>query len=93
MLYGKIKLVSYVLKIMLCYDYENINQEHNLLPDCALMPGVSAFILNLNKSGNILFRSMPNGNYLFSSASLSHHITRRYNSLVHVESWQLLSYM
>ena len=33
---------------------------------------------NLNKSGNILFRSMPNGNWLFSSASLIGD-----NSLVH----------
>ena len=56
------------------FFYENINQEHNLLPDCALGPftyvccencmsGFSAFILNLSKSGNILFRSMPNRNY------------------------------
>ena len=71
--------MSYLLKIMLrlCYDYENINQEHNLLADCAFepftyvccencMPGVSAYILNLSKSGNILFRSMTNGNCLFS---------------------------
>ena len=33
--------------------------------------GFSAFILNLSKSGNILFRSMPNGNCQFSSVSLS----------------------
>ena len=62
--------------------YENINQEHNLLPEYTFepftyvccencMPGFSAFVLNLSKSGNILFRSMPNGNCLFSSASLS----------------------
>ena len=56
-----------------------INQDHNLLPDCAFGPyvrcencvsGFSAFVLNMSKSGNILFRSMPNGNWLFSSASL-----------------------
>ena len=45
----------------------NINQEHNLLPDCAFgsftyvycencMSGFSAFILNLSNSGNTLFR-------------------------------------
>ena len=28
-------------------------------------------VLNLSKSGNILFRSMPNGNCLLSSGSLS----------------------
>ena len=32
------------------------------------MPGFSAFVLT---TGNILCRSMPNGNYLFKSASLS----------------------
>ena len=31
------------------------------------MSGFSAFVLNLTKSVNISFRSMPNGNYLFSS--------------------------
>ena len=35
---------------------------------------------NLSKSGNILFRSIPNGNWLFSSASLS---LIGDNSLVH----------
>ena len=35
------------------------------------MPGFSVFVLNLSKSGNVLFRSVPNGNCLFSSASLS----------------------
>ena len=35
------------------------------------MSGFSAFGLNTSKSGNILFRSMPDGNCLFSSASLS----------------------
>ena len=51
------------------------------MPDCVLGPftyvcckscmsGFSAFVLNLSKSGNILFRKMPNGSYLFSSASL-----------------------
>ena len=52
------------------------------LPDCALGPftyvccescmsGFSVSIVNLSKSGNILFRSVPNGNGLFSSAYLS----------------------
>ena len=51
------------------------------MPDCVLGPfsyvcckncmsGFSAFVLNLSKSDNILFRKMPNGIYLFSSASL-----------------------
>ena len=46
------------------------------------MSGFSAFFLNLSKSGNILFRSMSNGNFLFSSASI---VIGRYldNSLVH----------
>ena len=35
------------------------------------MSGFSAFGLNTSKSGNILFRSMPDGNCPFSSASLS----------------------
>ena len=35
------------------------------------MSGISAFVLNLSKSSNILFRSMLCGNCLFSSASLS----------------------
>ena len=35
------------------------------------MSSFSAFILNLSKSGNILFRSMPYENFLLSSASLS----------------------
>ena len=47
------------------------------------MPGFSAFILNLSKSGNILFRSIPNGSCLFSSSIIV--IDRRDNSLVHVE--------
>ena len=45
---------------------ENINQGHNLLPDCAfgpftyvycenVMSDFSGFILNMSKSGNILF--------------------------------------
>ena len=34
------------------------------------MPGLSAFGLNLSKSGNILFRKMSNGE-IVSSASLS----------------------
>ena len=60
--------------------FENINREHNLLPDCACFmywyvvkdvcqPSLpSCFILT---TGNILFRSVLNGNYLFSSASLA----------------------
>ena len=35
------------------------------------MSGFSAFILTLSKSGNILFRKIPNGDCLVSSASLS----------------------
>ena len=63
--------------------FENINQEHNLIPDCPClwtahlcthmwkcMSGFSAFILT---TGNILFGSMINGNwngnYLFNTAS------------------------
>ena len=35
------------------------------------MSGFSAFVHNLSsKSGNVLFRSMPNGNCLFSLSSL-----------------------
>ena len=60
----------------------NINQEHSLLPDCAFGPftyvycencmsDFSAFVLNLSKSGNILFRSISNGNFLFNSASVA----------------------
>ena len=58
-----------------------INQEHSLLPDYAFGSYVCCencmsdlftfFVLNLSKSGNILFRLMPNGNCLFNSASLS----------------------
>ena len=35
------------------------------------MSGFSIFVLNLSKSDNISFRSMPNGNCPYSSASLS----------------------
>ena len=65
-----------------------INQDHNLLPDCAFglyvccencMSGFSACVLNMSKSAIFLFRSMPNGNWLFSTASLS----LVNNSLVH----------
>ena len=45
------------------------------------MSGFFAFILNLSKPDNILFRSMPNGNCLFRSASLS--LLAEDNSLVH----------
>ena len=68
------------------FFYENINQEHNLLPDSTsgtftyiccenYMSSFSVFVLNLSKSGNILFRSIANKNYLFSSASIE--IARR----------------
>ena len=70
-----------------------INQEHNLLSDCPFElftavcckncmchSGFSTFVLNLSKSGNIVLRSMPDGNDLFSSASLS---LVGDNSLVH----------
>ena len=51
------------------------------MPDCDLGPftyvcckncmsGFSAFVFNLSKSNNILFRKMPNEIYLFSSAPL-----------------------
>ena len=36
-----------------------------------VVSGFSVSIVNLSKSGNILFRSVPNGNGLFSSAYLS----------------------
>ena len=67
-----------MIQIKLKCFYENINQEHNLLSDCAFevfayvccenccMAGFSVFVLNLSKSGNILFRSKPNGNCLFN---------------------------
>ena len=32
---------------------------------------LSVFVLNLTESGNLLFSSVPNGDCLFSSASLS----------------------
>ena len=57
--------------LLICIHYENC------------MSGFSAFFLNLSKSDNILFRSMSNGNFLFSSASI---VIGRYlgeNSLVH----------
>ena len=61
------------------FIYENVDQEeYNLLPDCAFGPfthvcckncmsDFSAFVLNLRKSGNILFRKMPSGKCLGSS--------------------------
>ena len=80
--YEKIKLVSQGLLVF--FSFINffmkvfINQELNLLTDCAYgpciccekcMPDLSVFVLNLRKSGSILFRSMLNGNCLLSSAS------------------------
>ena len=61
--------------------YQSITQEHNLPADCALGPftyvccencmsGFFALVLNLSKSGNILFRSMPTRSCLFISASI-----------------------
>ena len=44
------------------------------------MSGFSAFVFNLSKPGNILFRSMSNGNCLFDSACL---LLVGDNSLVH----------
>ena len=46
--------------------------------DCLLMyilkivcqASLPSFLLNLSKSDNILFRSMPNGNFLFNSTSI-----------------------
>ena len=35
------------------------------------MSGFSTFFFDFSKSGNILLRSLPNENFLFSSASLS----------------------
>ena len=83
------------IKLLVFFTFINfflktfINQKYNLLPDCACfwtvylyvccekcMSGFSAFVL----TGIILFRSMPNGNCLFSSASLS---LVADNSLVH----------
>ena len=46
------------------------------------MAGFSAFVLNLSKSGNILFRSMSNGNCLFSPASLSMSIIVNHLSII-----------
>ena len=34
------------------------------------MSGFSAFVLNLSKSDNVFFRSMPKGHFLFNSASI-----------------------
>ena len=61
-----------------------IKQEHNLLSNCLFElvtyvccencihhSGFSTFVLNVSKSNNILFKSMPNGSCPFSSASLS----------------------
>ena len=79
------------------FFYENINQEHNLgIPNCVLGPftyvccrnymsGFSAFVLNLSKSDNILFRKMANGIYLFSSAWFV--IDRRDKTLVDGSCW------
>ena len=63
-------------------DLSDLYSRDNLLPDCAFGPficvcckscmsGFSAYVLNLSKSGNILFRKMLNGNCLISSESLS----------------------
>ena len=76
---SKIGLELLVFFTSINFFYENI---HLLPPDCAFGPftyvccencmsGFSTFVLNLSKSGNIFFSSMPNGNYLLSSASLS----------------------
>ena len=49
-----------------------INLEHNLLPNCAFEPFTYVCCENGNTLyDNILFRSIPNGNRLLSSASLS----------------------
>ena len=71
----------------------NMNQEHGLLPDCAFgpftqvycencMPGFSAFVFNLSKSGNILFRLIP-GNLFSVQLSINCHWYLGDNSLVH----------
>ena len=56
------------------------------------MSGFSAFVINLSNSGNILFRSVPNETFLFSSASIV--IGRRqFHGCMNLEWWHLLSYM
>ena len=75
--------------------FENINQEHNLLPDCACLCVLNcllmyflrnvcqAFLLSILKLLSLVifpFRLMPNGNCLLSSASL---LLVADNSLVH----------
>ena len=63
-------------------DLSDLYSSDNLLPDCAFGPftyvcckscmsSSSAYVLNLSKSRNILFRKILNGNCLFSSESLS----------------------
>ena len=60
-----IKSIIYCQTVSLDYSYR-VNVMKILCQ--ASLP---AFVLNLSKSGNISFRSIPNGNCLFSSASLS----------------------
>ena len=75
--------------------FENINQEHNLLPDCACLCALKclliyflnnvcqASLLSILKLLSLViftFRLMPNGNCLLSSASL---LLVADNSLVH----------
>ena len=64
----------FIIKVLVFFDFHFnffmkifINQEHNLLHDCSFWPDAffencmscfSAFVLNLSKSGNVLFISM-----------------------------------
>ena len=56
-----IKSINYCQSVPLDHLYEYCEN---------FMSGFSAFFLNLSKSRNILFRSMSNWNFLFSSASI-----------------------
>ena len=91
----KSKLVSsreycyFLLSLIFLWKYSLIKSIIYLLPDSVFRPNVCCvncifgffdFVFNLSKPGNILFESMPNGNCLFSSASLS---LVGDNSLVH----------
>ena len=63
------------LRFFTFFMYENINQEYNLL--CQTLPldlpsDFSVFVLNLSKSGNILFRKMPSGKCLLSAQDHCH---------------------
>ena len=66
-------------------SFKNINQEHNLLPDCACLCALDCFLLLLSilkLLSLVIFpvRLMPNGNCLLSSAFL---LLVADNALVH----------